>query len=171
MVIYAWYITWTKFGDNKNMFHSRKYNWTDIFYDMRQNIAFIPKYCRQRKRLGVYCFAQTLLARLNLASGSKLLPTNVSRHANHIFPVNSHSPSAAYMRQWTRSALVQIMACRLFGAKPLFKPMLFFFSIGPFWTNWSEIWIEMQNFSFTKMHLKMHLKVRNGGHFVQGEMS
>ena len=28
------------------------------------------------------------------------------------------------MRQWIRSALVQIMACRLFGAKPSSKPML-----------------------------------------------
>ena len=37
---------------------------------------------------------------------------------------NSSSPSAAYMRQWTGPALVQIMACRLFGAKPLSKPML-----------------------------------------------
>ena len=26
--------------------------------------------------------------------------------------------SAAYMRQWIRSALIQIMACRLFGVKP-----------------------------------------------------
>ena len=31
---------------------------------------------------------------------------------------------AAYMRQWIESALVQIMACRLFGAKPFSKPML-----------------------------------------------
>ena len=38
--------------------------------------------------------------------------------------VNSSPPSAAYMRHWTGSALVQIMACRLFGAKPLSKPML-----------------------------------------------
>ena len=29
------------------------------------------------------------------------------------------SLSAAYMRQWNESALVQIMACRLIGAKPL----------------------------------------------------
>ena len=28
------------------------------------------------------------------------------------------------MRQWTGSALVQVMACRLFGAKPLPEPML-----------------------------------------------
>ena len=34
------------------------------------------------------------------------------------------SPSAAYMRQWIGSALVQIMACRLVGAKPLSKLML-----------------------------------------------
>ena len=33
-------------------------------------------------------------------------------------------PSAAYMRQWIWSALIQIMACRLFSAIPLSKPML-----------------------------------------------
>ena len=38
--------------------------------------------------------------------------------------INSFTPSAAYMRQWTGSALAQIMACRLFGAKPLSKPVL-----------------------------------------------
>ena len=38
--------------------------------------------------------------------------------------INSCSPSATYMPQWIRSAMVQIIACRLFGAKPLSKPML-----------------------------------------------
>ena len=38
--------------------------------------------------------------------------------------INSSPASAAYMRQWTGSALVQIMACRLFGTKPLSEPML-----------------------------------------------
>ena len=37
---------------------------------------------------------------------------------------NSSPPSAVYMHQWIRSALLQIMACWLFGAKPLSKPML-----------------------------------------------
>ena len=37
---------------------------------------------------------------------------------------NSSPPSVAHMRQWTWSALVQIISCRLFGAKPLAKPML-----------------------------------------------
>ena len=36
----------------------------------------------------------------------------------------AHPPSAAYMRQWIRWALVQMMACHLFGAKLLSKPML-----------------------------------------------
>ena len=41
-------------------------------------------------------------------------------------------------------------------------------SIGPLGTNVSEISIKIQTFSFTQMHLKYSL--RNGGHFVQGEM-
>ena len=44
------------------------------------------------------------------------------QHRATIF--NSSPPIAAYMRQWIRSALIQIMACRLFGAKPLSSPML-----------------------------------------------
>ena len=38
--------------------------------------------------------------------------------------INSSPPSAAYIRQWIGSALVQIIACPLFGAKPLSKPKL-----------------------------------------------
>ena len=38
-------------------------------------------------------------------------------------PVNSSPLRAAYMHRWTESALVQVMACRLFGAKPLSEPM------------------------------------------------
>ena len=37
--------------------------------------------------------------------------------------LNSPSPSAGYMRHRTGSALLQVMACRLFGAKPLPEPM------------------------------------------------
>ena len=33
-------------------------------------------------------------------------------------------PSDAYMRHWTGSSLVQIMACRLFCTKPLSEPLL-----------------------------------------------
>ena len=63
----------------------------------------------------------------------------------HNVCINSSPPSAAYMRQWTGSALVQVMACRLFGA----------WLIGPICTNFNEVGIKIQNFSFMKMHLKM----------------
>ena len=43
---------------------------------------------------------------------------------HQVMSFNSSPPSAAYMRRWTRSALVQVMACRLFGCKPLHEPML-----------------------------------------------
>ena len=36
-----------------------------------------------------------------------------------------HIPSAAYMRRWIGSSLVQIMACRLYSTKPLSKPICF----------------------------------------------
>ena len=45
--------------------------------------------------------------------------------------LNSSPPSAAYRRQWIGSALVHIMACRLFGAKPLSKPMLGYCQLDP----------------------------------------
>ena len=45
--------------------------------------------------------------------------------------VNSSLPGAAYMRQWMGSALVHIMACRLFGAKPLSEPMLDYCKLDP----------------------------------------
>ena len=35
-----------------------------------------------------------------------------------------YPPSVAYMRQGTGPSLVQVMACRLFGSKPLPEPML-----------------------------------------------
>ena len=39
--------------------------------------------------------------------------------------------SATYTRQWFRWALVQIMACRLFGAKPLSEPKLGYCQLDP----------------------------------------
>ena len=44
---------------------------------------------------------------------------------------SSPPPSAAYMRQWTRSAWVQVMSCRLVGANPLPEPMLVYCQLDP----------------------------------------
>ena len=45
--------------------------------------------------------------------------------------INSSPPGDAYMRQWIRSVLVQIMACRLFSAKPISIPMLGYSQLNP----------------------------------------
>ena len=44
---------------------------------------------------------------------------------------NSSPPSAAYMHQWIGWALFRTMACCLFGAKPLSKPMLRYCQLDP----------------------------------------
>ena len=64
---------------------------------------------------------------------------------------NSSPPSATYMRQWSRSVLVQIVTFHLFGAKPLSEGKL---GCGHLGTNFSEFSIKIQNVSFPKMHLK-----------------
>ena len=45
--------------------------------------------------------------------------------------LNSSPPSARYMCQWFRSALVQIIACRPFSTKPLSKPMMDYCQLDP----------------------------------------
>ena len=45
--------------------------------------------------------------------------------------VNSLGLSGAYMRHQRRPSLVQIMACRLFGTKPLSEPMLYYCQLNP----------------------------------------
>ena len=55
----------------------------------------------------------------------------------HTFnPIHPHPhpppPSAACIGQWIAWALVQILAYRLFGAKPVSKPMLFYCQLDPY---------------------------------------
>ena len=53
--------------------------------------------------------------------------------------IDSSPPIASSMHQIIGWALVQIMACRLFGSKPLSKPNACLLSTGPFGTKFSEI--------------------------------
>ena len=57
--------------------------------------------------------------------------------------VNTSPSSAAYiyLRQWTGSALVQVMACRLFGAKPLPEPMLAYCRLD----SWDQISVKFES--------------------------
>ena len=90
-------------------------------------------------------------ASIGLAQGVKLSEISLSVGSQR---VNSSPPCAAYMRQWLRSALVQIKACRLFGAKPLPKPMLGYCQVDPCeQTSWN--FNTLQTFPFTKMHLEI----------------
>ena len=92
--------------------------------------------------------------------------------ANYFWPpcINSSPLSAAYMCQWIGSPLVQIMACgRIILHQAIIKTNAGLLSIGPLGTNFSEILIQIQNFSFTKCIWRYRLW--NGGHFVQWEMS
>ena len=59
-------------------------------------------------------------------------------------------PSAAYMRQWIGSALVQVMASRLLGAKPLSKPVLGYCQLDP-WEQ-TSVKFELKIFSFINIH-------------------
>ena len=83
------------------------------------------------------------------------------------YPLVGFFPSAAYMRQCTWLSLVQVMACRLFGAKPLPEPMLLYLSIGPLGTSSSEtrIWILSFHTEYAFDNV-FYL----GGHFVWASM-
>ena len=66
---------------------------------------------------------------LNQNIGNNILSTLYV--LNGLLRINPSLPSAAYMRQLIGSVLVQIMACRLFGAKPLSTPMLGYCQLHP----------------------------------------
>ena len=86
-------------------------------------------------------------------------------YATRLQWVKSFPPGATYMRQWIRSALVQITACHIFGTKPLPKTKCL--SIGPFtWylnINWSFylnlIVVASYKINYTCIHVKMVRKV------------
>ena len=83
--------------------------------------------------------------------------------------VNSSPPSAAYMRQWIRSALVQIMACRLFGTKPLFKPVLGYYQFDP--KEKTSVKFESKYNTFHSQKGIWKWRLWNGGHYVLGKIS
>ena len=73
---------------------------------------------------------------------------------------NSLKPRDAFMRHQTRPSLLQIMACRLFGAKPLTEPM---------YHCQLDLWedIVYQN---TTRKCAFKCRLRNGVHFVLASM-
>ena len=55
--------------------------------------------------------------------------------------INASPPSAVYRHQWIGSALLQVMACRLFGAKPLPEPMLDYCHLD----SWEQISVKFES--------------------------
>ena len=84
-------------------------------------------------------------------------------------PLNSSPSSSAYMRQWLGSALVQIMAWRLFGAKPLSKPTLGYCQLDP--KEQTSVKFQSKYKTFHSRKRTWKYRLRKGGHFVPGEMS
>ena len=83
--------------------------------------------------------------------------------------LNSSSTSAAYMRQWIGSTLVQIMGYRLDGAKPFSEAMLNYCQLDPGEHISMKFYLKLKYFHSGKCVWTCRL--RNGGHCVQGEMS
>ena len=77
--------------------------------------------------------------------------------------LNSLRPRDTYMRQYNTPTLVQIMACRLIGAKPLSETML------PYCQQDSKEHISVKFYlKFKSFHSRkciIQCRLRNGGHF------
>ena len=72
------------------------------------------------------------------------------------------------MRQWTKPALHRVMACRMFGAKPLPRPRLAYCQLdswGQFQLNWNT-----NSIVFIQENIFGIVVCQNGGHFAQGEI-
>ena len=83
--------------------------------------------------------------------------------------INSSPPNAAYMLQWTGSALVQVMGCRLFGPSHYLNQYWFIVN----WTPGNKFqWNSDRNsIVFIQENASEIVVCQNGGHFVQREMS
>ena len=69
--------------------------------------------------------------------------------------INSLRRSGAYMCQQHRPSLVQIIACRLFDAKPLSEPMLEHCQMDTYEQTWVKFFHRNLNIFIYKMRLKM----------------
>ena len=119
------------------LWHSHRANLTWNIQDISRNIQIYSRICQESM-----CQSNDLphppVMGFHPLSGCRINQDNPAQHGDDRFvnrtafyivgvwlllwSNNSSPPSAAYLRQWIGSALVQIMACRLFGAKPLSKP-------------------------------------------------
>ena len=108
----------------------------NIWFPFLQNILTIHRQKYYKSRITflwfmIWCYITPARIHSLLKQAIKYLMASLVllslvkvRHRRVIIWINSFPPSGAYMHQWTGSVMVEIMACRLCGAKPLSKPML-----------------------------------------------
>ena len=90
-------------------------------------------------------------------------------HITHVVliqPINSSPPSDTYMHQWTGSTMVQVMACRLVGAKPLHEPMLTFRELDS--QKQTSVKLESKYRTFHSWKCTWKWRLWHGDHFVRG---
>ena len=100
--------------------------------------------------------------------GSPMVSSHKGQMMRKVFPccrINSSTPmySAAYMRRWSGSTLVQVMACRLYGAKPLPEPMLTYSRLDTY--KQISVKFESKYKTFHSWKCTSNVRLRNGGHF------
>ena len=87
---------------------------------------------------------------------------NCHRNGKHFVQashVNSLRQSYAYMRHQPSLSLVQIMACHLFGTKPLSEPMLFCCQLNPWEQTSAQLYLKFKHFHSRKYIWTCHLQV------------
>ena len=117
-LIFLWEIMRSNLVTKSSVFetyHMKKVLSYIIFHDIQfhslvRRFIFISAYVTDNGKLTCYIYVYTSY----IYMGLKLI-----------------SQSAAYMRQWNGSALVEIMVCRLFGAKSLSESMLTYCQLDP----------------------------------------
>ena len=134
------------------------------------SLKFVPKATIDNNLALVHIMAQ-----LKLCWSSSLMHicdtrgTWVYSSISEWLKFNSSPPVAAYMCQWTRSALVQVMTWCRRGTKPLPEPMLDYCQLD----FWEQISVKFET-EFYHFHSKNAFEIvacQNGSHFLQGEMS
>ena len=113
--------------------------WWNVIYIIDRNIALVGKRIAIFTRIdirGLYCFISQS-SQLTTIQGAIFSPyvTSIVRIwcICECVYITTHHPTPANvdMHQWIESVLAQIIACRLFGVKPLSEPMSGYCQLDP----------------------------------------
>ena len=139
---------------NTHSSHSRQGQWVTEFRGsariwgmsrLRSNSSSISPITALKEKNATSVISVNWLFTTSLPINTVILSDQFWHHFINI--INPSPPSASYMRQWIGSALVEIMACRLFGAKPLSQPTLGYCQVD----SWEHISVKFE-YEFYHFH-------------------